>query len=77
MKMRTSSSSSNPSKSIPSHSFYPHILPFIELAETIKRDLSCDFDVIERAGGLVSLSEFFNSKKFDLKYSVNKESIKF
>jgi hypothetical protein len=83
--MRTSSSSSNPpstnnSKSIPSHSFYPHILPFIEFAETIKGDLSCDLDVIEKAAALVSLSELFNSKKIDLKYSVNKteeKSIKF
>jgi hypothetical protein len=84
INMRTSSSSSNPpstnnSKTISSHSFYPHILPFIEFAETIKKDLSYGFDVIERANALISLATSFYTKDYISEYSINKtkeESIK-
>jgi hypothetical protein len=84
INMRTSSSSSNPpstdnSKSIPSHSFYPHILPFIEFTETIKKDYSYGLNVVKEAATLIFLSSSFFTKDYISKYSTYKtkeESIK-
>jgi hypothetical protein len=75
---QSESPSTSNSKSIPSHTFYSYILAIIEFAETIKKDRSYGFDVVEKANALTSLATSFYTKDYISKYSTYKEeSMKF